>query len=293
MSQRLEGKVAIVTGGASGIGRSAVLRFIEEGAAVLVADLNAGNGAALVDEVGALGHQDQVRFLRVDVADEEQVAGMVGHAVEAFGRLDVMFNNAGIGGAYGAVTDIYVEDWDFTFAVLVRGTFLGVKHAARQLSRQGVGGSIVNTASIAAFSGGAGPLCYSAAKAAVLNLTRSAAVELAPDRIRVNAICPGPILTPLLHQGRPEQTTERMGEFIPWPEIGRPEHVAEAALWFASDESDFVTGDAMVVDGGVLAAGPGIEVRGGRRTAPPGRVGLNQGTTGEAAIQRNVPAAEP
>jgi NAD(P)-dependent dehydrogenase (short-subunit alcohol dehydrogenase family) len=292
MVGRLDGKVAVITGGASGMGLASAERFLGEGARVLIADLNPATGEAAAEALAAGGRAAQVGFVRVDVAAEADIERMIALAVERFGRLDVLFNNAGVGGAFGAVTDIHVDDWDYTFAVLVRGVFLGIKHGARRMLAQGEGGSIINTASIAALSGGGGPLAYSSAKAAVLNLTRAAAVELAPSRIRVNAICPGPILTPLMHGGRPERATETMKPFIPWPEIGQPADIAGAALFYASDDSGFVTGDAMLVDGGVTAGGPGIFGRSSFASAPPGVTGANRGTTGEGPLVRKRPPVE-
>jgi NAD(P)-dependent dehydrogenase (short-subunit alcohol dehydrogenase family) len=202
-----------------------------------------------------------------------------------------VFNNAGVGGAFGAVTDIHVDDWDYTFAVLVRGVFLGIKHGARQMIEQGWGGAILNTASIAGLSGGAGPLCYSAAKAAVVNLTRASALELAPHRIRVNAIAPGTILTPLMDGGNPEKTTERIAPYVPWPDsVGRPEDIASAALYLASDESVYVTGETLVVDGGMTAAGPRLISERGPGSVRPGFVGVNRGTTGEGTTVRQRPS---
>jgi len=286
MADRLAGKVAVITGAASGMGLATARRFLKEGAHVVIADLNVANGegamAALKDE----GLGAQARFIRVDVAAEADIEAMIALAVADFGRLDILFNNAGVGGAFGALTDIHVDDWDYTFDVLVRGVFLGLKHGARRMLAQGDGGSIINTASVAAFSGGGGPLAYSAAKAAVLNLTRAAAAELAPHRIRVNAICPGPILTPLMHGGRPDQVQVTMKDFLPWPEIGQPDDIAGAALFYASDDANFVTGDAMVVDGGLMAVGPGITTRTGFSGAPKGWSGANRGTTGEKAVVR-------
>ncbi|HKC51942.1 MAG TPA: SDR family oxidoreductase, partial [Myxococcota bacterium] len=220
MSGRLEGKVAVITGGASGMGRATAFRFLAEGASVVVADLNDATGKEFLESASQAGHAKAVRFARTDVAEEADVAGMIDLAVRDFGHVDIVFNNAGIGGAFGPVTNLEVEDWDFTFAVLVRGVFLGIKHGARAMKRQGTGGSIINTASVAGLSGGSGPLCYSAAKAAVVNLTRSAAVELAPDKIRVNAICPGGILTPLVHRGSPEALRPRLAGLQPWGEAG-------------------------------------------------------------------------
>ena len=204
MAKRLQGKVAMVTGGASGIGRATVLRFLEEGARVVLADMNEDTAKGVLELAERAGYAADVRFRRTDVTDETQVAAAIDLAVQAFGRLDCVFNNAGVAGAFGPITHQSVEDWDYTFAVLVRGVFLGIKHAARVMKAQGEGGSIINTASIAGLSGGDGPQAYSAAKAAVINLSRAVAVELAPAKIRVNAICPGGILTPLLHRGSPE-----------------------------------------------------------------------------------------
>jgi NAD(P)-dependent dehydrogenase (short-subunit alcohol dehydrogenase family) len=278
MSGRLEGKVCVITGGASGMGRSTALRFLDEGARVVIADLNDATGKEFLEAASSDGRGKRVRFAKTDVAEEADVAAMIALAVSDFGKVDVVFNNAGLGGAFGPLTDMEVEDWDFTFAVLVRGVFLGIKHAARAMKRQGTGGAIINTASIAGLSGGAGPLCYSAAKAAVVNLTRSASLELAPDKIRVNAICPGAILTPLVHRGSPEAVRPRLASLQPWPEAGEGEHIAGAALFLASDESRFVTGEALVVDGGLTAAGPNLITR--MRDNASGPSMLNMGVTG-------------
>jgi NAD(P)-dependent dehydrogenase (short-subunit alcohol dehydrogenase family) len=284
---RLDGKVALVTGGASGMGLATVRRFLDEGARVLIADLNVDNGA---QAIAALDAADRVHFEVVDVAEEEDVARAVAQAVASFGQLDIVFNNAGVGGAFGAVTDLHVDDWDYTFAVLVRGVFLGVKHGTRQMIGQGWGGAIVNTASVAGLSGGNGPLCYSAAKAAVVNLTRAAALELAPHRIRVNAICPGAIDTPLMHGGRPERAQENVERVVPWPDaVGRPEDIAGAALFLASDDSAYVTGEAIVVDGGLTAASRSLWSSRGPGGSPPGFVGANRGTTGQETVIRQRP----
>ncbi|MDQ4116833.1 MAG: SDR family oxidoreductase, partial [Actinomycetota bacterium] len=184
MDERGGQRAALVTGGASGIGRATVGLLRERGWSVLLADLNAATGGAAADELGA-------SFAVADVSSEDDVAGAVARCVDEFGRIDAVVNNAGVGGAFGRLTEIDVDEWDWTFAVLVRSVFLGIKHGARAMRLAGSGGAIVNTASVAAKSGGAGPQAYSAAKAAVLNLTRSAAEELAADRIRVNAVCPG------------------------------------------------------------------------------------------------------
>jgi NAD(P)-dependent dehydrogenase (short-subunit alcohol dehydrogenase family) len=280
---RLQNKVAVITGGASGMGRSTVLRFLAEGAKVVIADYNANTGERTLGEAIAAGHRETVRFIRTDVAKEADVEAMLKCAVDSFGKLDVVFNNAGVGGAIGPLTETSVADWDYTFDVLAKGVFLGIKHAARILKAQSHGGSIINTASIAGLSGDAGPLVYSAAKAAVISLTQSAAVELAADRIRVNAICPGFIATPLADGGHPERTQEAFRKAQPWPDYGRGEHIAGAALFFASDDSEFVSGEALIVDGGLTAAGPELSKKFARTSARNARVsGVTKGTTGDA-----------
>ena len=247
---RLEGRVAVITGGASGIGKATVLRFLDEGARVVVGDLNAAGLDALTDEVG---EHDRLRTQLTDVADESAMAALVAAATDGFGRLDVIFNNAGIGGAFGPLVETDVEHWDRTFAVLTRSVFLGMKHAARAMIAQGGGGSIVNTASIAGRGGGAGPLAYSGAKAAVINITQNAAVELAPYRIRVNAICPGFIRTPLAVSRNEEQVVAGVTAGQPWPSVGEPADIAAACLFLASDDAGFVTGVPLLVDGGYAA----------------------------------------
>ena len=273
MAGRLEGKVAVITGGGNGIGRATVLRFLAEGARVVVADLNEETGRETMDAGRQAGAGDRVRFVRADVTREADVAAAVALATADFGRLDCMFNNAGVAGAFGPITHIDEGDWDYTFAVLVHGVFLGMKHGARVLKAQGSGGVILSTASIAGLTGGDGPQAYSAAKAAVINLTRAVAVELAPQRIRVNAICPGGILTPLLHRGNADAMRPLLEKFQPWPEAGQPEHIAGAALFLASDDARFVTGEALVVDGGAVAAGSNAikNLGGGQMAAMGGR----------------------
>ena len=286
---RLKDKVAVITGGASGMGKDTVLRFLDEGAKVVIADYNADNGVATVEQASAAGHGDAVVFIRTDVAVEADVQAMLQAALDQFGGLDIVFNNAGVGGAVGPLTETTVEDWDYTFDVLAKGVFLGIKHAARIMRSQDRGGSIINTASIAGLSGDAGPLVYSAAKAAVISLSQSAAVELASDRIRVNAICPGFIATPLAEQGRPESTREAFAKSQPWPDYGRGEHIAGAALFLASDDAEFVTGEALVVDGGLTAAGPELSKKFSRSSGRKARrAGITRGSTGEPPVLRDL-----
>ncbi|MGI9326415.1 MAG: SDR family NAD(P)-dependent oxidoreductase [Pseudomonadales bacterium] len=288
-SGRLTGTVAVITGGASGMGRATALRFLKEGASVVIADFNEVTGAQTLALAAEQGYADQARYIHTDVANEAHVIAMIELAVNEFGALDVVFNNAGVGGAIGPLTETSVEDWDYTFDVLVKGVFLGCKHAARVLKAQGRGGSIINTASIAGLSGDAGPLAYSAAKAAVINLSRAAAVELGPERIRVNAICPGFIATPLAEGKRPEATRRAFAKAQPWPAHGTGEHIAGAALFLASSDSEFVTGEALVIDGGLTAAGPKLSTQFANISARNARVaGITKGSTGEAPQLRTL-----
>jgi NAD(P)-dependent dehydrogenase (short-subunit alcohol dehydrogenase family) len=231
---------------------SRVRLFAENGARVVIADLQPELGNALAKEIGP-----NAVFQRTDVSKEDDVCNAVACAEKSFGRLDCIFNNAGFGGALGAISDTSLEDWDLTFNVLVRGVFLGMKHAAPLIKRQG--GSIVSTASVAGLIGGYSPHAYAAAKAAVIQLTKSVALELAEAKIRVNCICPGFIATPLALNtvGRPEADLEPrkawMAKAQPIERPGEPRDIAEMALFLASDHSTFITGQAFVVDGGFHA----------------------------------------
>jgi len=284
---RLTGKVGVITGGASGMGRATVMRFLAEGAKVVVADYNEKSGQETLTQAKTAGQANNVRFIRTDVAKEADIIAMIDCATSQFGRLDIVFNNAGVGGAIGPVWDITEEEWDYTFAVLTKSVFFGIKHAARVMKKQEQGGAIINTASTAGLSGGSGPLVYSAAKATVINLTKASAVQLAPDRIRVNAICPGAILTGLTDQGNPEAAAKGLDTFQPWPDHGVGDDIAGAALFLASDDSRFVTGEALVVDGGLTAIGPDMWRRFGfAQEARAKKSTINRGSTGEASTSR-------
>jgi len=253
---RLEGKVAVITGGASGIGEAAARLFTEEGAHVLIADIQDEKGQRLGDELG-----ESTEYLHADVSREADVKAAVGRALDRFGRLDCMFNNAGIAGPTGPIEKVTVEGFDEAVGVLLRGVFLGIKHAAPVMKRQG-SGSIISTASVAGIRTGYGNHVYSSAKAAVIQLTRSVAMELGESGVRVNCICPGFIATPLIGRARglSQQEADKMvGEIEaafenaqPIRRSGLPLDIARAALWLASDESSFVNGHALVVDGGVV-----------------------------------------
>ncbi len=279
MTGRLKGKVAVVTGGASGMGQATVLRFLEEGAKVVIGDLNPESGEATLEAIKSRGWADKAVFQVTDVAEEADVKALVACATDKFGRLDCMFNNAGIGGAIGPILETSVEDWDFSMAVLLRSVFLGMKHGGRVLKDQGEGGTIISTASIAGLAGGGGPHAYSAAKAGVVNLTASVANEMANWSVRVNVIAPGAIVTPLLHSGHAARSEARAKQMTPWSRLGSGDDIAAAALFLASDESEFVTGQTLVVDGGASARGTGLW-----NYSPEGRLmrvaGVTRGTTG-------------
>jgi NAD(P)-dependent dehydrogenase (short-subunit alcohol dehydrogenase family) len=246
-----EGRTTVVTGGGGGIGLSIAGKVVSAGGNVVIGDLNDERGRNAAASLG-----ERARFVHADVSEEAHVEALMTAACDSFGRLDALFNNAGIGGAFGPITEQTVEAWDATFAVNVRAVFLGTKHAAARMIEQGDGGAIVNTASIAGLSGGGGPQAYSASKAAVISITRTTAAELAEHHIRVNAVCPGAVYTELLHRGRPEFTDAWREEIQPWPERGEPAMIADVAVWLASDEARFVTGEAIVADGGLMAATP-------------------------------------
>jgi NAD(P)-dependent dehydrogenase (short-subunit alcohol dehydrogenase family) len=247
---RLENKVAVITGGSSGLGEASVRRFVEEGARVVIADFQDEPGQALAAELGAA-----TAFVHADVTREDDVAAAVDAAVSSFGRLDVMFNNAGIVGAVGPVGDTSLDAWEKTVAVLLRGVFLGMKHAARVMVPQR-SGSIISTSSTAGILGGLGPHCYTACKHAVIGLTKSVASELGSDGIRVNAISPGSTVTAMTSAvitGDPTDTEAAAkqiaaGSLLGIP--GVPDDIALAAVYLASDEARNVTAHTLVVDAG-------------------------------------------
>ncbi|HXQ61144.1 MAG TPA: glucose 1-dehydrogenase [Acidimicrobiales bacterium] len=254
MSERLSGKVALITGAGSGIGRVAAELFASEGAAVVVADVAAGAARETVAAITAAG--GRAAAVTVDVADEGQVADMVGSAVDTFGALNVLFNNAGIfPGDDGGLLDTPPATWDRVMQVNLKGVWLGCRAAVPAMIDSG-GGSIVNVASFVALMGAAtAQVAYTASKGGVLAFTRELAVEYARSGIRANSLCPGPIDTPLLVEllADPERRQRRLVH-VPMGRLGRPEEIARAALFLASDDSSFMTGSALVVDGGITAA---------------------------------------
>jgi NAD(P)-dependent dehydrogenase (short-subunit alcohol dehydrogenase family) len=280
MPGRLQGKVAVITGGASGIGLAAVERFVEEGASVVLCDLSPDDGRAVADKLGDAGRLHHarrdvggendgvaiaerlgasVRFAPCDVTDARALDAAIQLAVDQFGGLDVMYNNAGVGGLEGGVVDCPEAIFDRTIAVNLKGVWLGIKLAAPRIAARG-GGAIINTASISGLVGLPGQGAYGASKGGVVQLTRVAAMELAPSFVRVNSICPGGILTPILYDNPslpqaidPGLIEEQMKRAQPIPRAGRPLDIADTAVWLASDESSFVTGQSIAVDGGITA----------------------------------------
>ena len=286
MSRRFEGKVALVTGAGSGIGRAAALRLLADGARVIAADFNRTTAEETVALAREQGCGDAILAVPGDVAEEADNAAMVQAALSHFGRLDFAFLNAGVGGAFGPIGDTLVGEWDYTFQVLVRGVFLGLKHASTAMRRQGGGGAIVATASVAGLTGGAGSHAYSAAKAAVISLTGSVATELAPYRIRVNAVAPGVIATPLTLRGRTDGKLDVPGR-APWPDQGMPDHIAGVVSFLLSEDAGFITGETVVVDGGLIAQGSAVWGIGADNKLLK-RAGVNRGSTGEASLVRDV-----
>jgi len=253
---RLEQKVAVVTGAASGIGRGTALCLAREGAAVLAADLNSQGGEQVIGEIAAAG--GRALFQHTEVSSEPDIKALVDRTLSEYGRLDIMFNNAGLPGAVGPIEKVSADDWDRTIAVLLRAVFLGIKYAVEPMRKTG-GGSIISTSSLASFLPSPYGAAYAAAKGAVISLTRAAALQLGPDRIRVNCICPGAINTPIWGSlpafSDPAAVAQLLDHVQTIPRVGRPEDIASMVLFLASDESEWVTGQAMIVDGG-LTVGP-------------------------------------
>lgn len=279
MTTRLAGKVAVITGGASGIGLATLERFVAEGAQVVFCDLDPAQGRALAtnlaDGAGRLHHHRReddgpndgraiasrlgrsARFIGADVTDAASLGAVIDEAVSAFGGLDILVNNAGVGGGETSVEACSEAVFERTLAVNLRGPWLGMKLAFPHLRARG-GGAIVTTSSISGLMGMPGQGAYGASKAGVMQLTRVAAMEGAADLIRVNAVCPGGIVTPIIYEtpllDRPMDVsalTGAMARAQPLPRAGLPEDIANAILWLASDESSFVTGQSIVVDGGL------------------------------------------
>ena len=252
MAGRLDGKVALITGGASGIGRATALTFAREGAKLVIADMNADGGQQTVHMITENG--GEATFVQVDVTSASAVETLISKTVETYGRLDCAHNNAGISGGGRAPTAEYPEaTWHQVIAVNLTGVWFCMKYEIPQMLQQG-GGVIVNTASVAGLIGGRGLAAYVASKHGVVGLTKTAALEYAHQGIRVNCVCPGVIHTPMTARGLSDP--ERRARIIasePMGRVGTPEEVAETVVWLCSDAASFVTGHTMTVDGGYVA----------------------------------------
>ncbi|CAN5783631.1 glucose 1-dehydrogenase [soil metagenome] len=259
MAGRLQDKVAVITGAASGIGLGTVELFVAEGASVIAADIQDEKGAMLEKRFPG-----KVIYAHCDVTHEAEIEAALKLAKSQFGGLDILFNNAGISDRMTSITEITADGWSWIFDVLVGGTAIGMKHAVPLMLERG-GGSIINTASIAGLQAGWGPIAYSSAKASVIHMSRAAAAQLSPQKIRVNAICPGLIATSIFGAslGLPREVADQMAARVadnaakvqPVPKAGMPDDIAKATLYLASEDSAFVSGTHIVVDGGITVGG--------------------------------------
>lgn len=252
MEKDLQGKVGIVTGGTSGIGRETAVLFAKAGARVVVAGRREAEGKETIGLIRGAGGEGL--FVKTDVSRTAEVQALVQKTVEKFGRLDVAFNNAGIEGNWLPIAEQPEEDWDRTIAINLKGVWLCLKYEIQQMLKQDGGGAIVNMASIGGLMGSAGAATYSASKHGVMGLTKSAALENAKSGIRVNAVCPAVIETPMAERlfGK-ARSNQRLLDMHPIGRFGTPMEVAEAVLWMCSDRASFMTGQSLVLDGGFLA----------------------------------------
>ncbi len=242
---KLQDRVAIITGGASGIGASTAKLFVSEGAKVVLVDLNEEKGKAFQEELQAQG--SEALFVKANITSEEEVANVFKETTNKFGKVDIVFNNAGIGRVHSS-HDLDYSEWRNTVNVDLDGVFLVAREAIREMLESG-GGTIVNTASMYGWVGSPGSAAYNAAKAGVINLTRSLALEYAEKNIRINALCPGFIDTPII----PEESKKELSAITPMKRLGKAEEMAKAVLFLASDDSSYMTGNSLTVDGGYTA----------------------------------------
>ena len=248
----LEGKVALVTGGSSGIGHATALAFAREGAKIVIADISVDRGNGLVQKIKASG--GEALFIGTDVSQPAQVEAMISEAVEAYGRLDCAFNNAGIEGDMASTADCTEANWDRTLSTNLKGVWLCMKYELRQMLKQN-GGAIVNCASVAGLVGFQNLPAYVASKHGIVGLTKAAALECAKTGIRVNAVCPGVIRTEMVERvtGGHAEAEAQYTALEPVGRMGTADEVGEAVVWLCSDAASFVTGHAMAVDGGLVA----------------------------------------
>lgn len=253
MAGTLDDKVLLITGGSTGIGRAAALCCAREGARIVIADINEAEARATIDQVQATGAE--ARFVRCDVSQSDQVKAAVASVAEREGRLDGAFNNAGIESDWASTTRCSEENFDRTIAINLKGVWLCMRDQIGQILTQGGGGSIVNTASVAGLVGSRGGCAYVASKHGVVGLTKTAALEFASKGVRVNAVCPGVIETPMVERMMESTKLDREAfeRQEPIGRLGQPREIGEAVAWLLSDASSFVTGVAMPVDGGFVA----------------------------------------
>ncbi|WP_052255383.1 SDR family NAD(P)-dependent oxidoreductase [Salinicoccus sp. YB14-2] len=243
---KLQDKIVVITGGISGIGKASAELFASEGAKLILVDVNENQGQEVVSELESKGHE--ATFIQADVTSEEDAKNVFSTTIEKYGRVDVLFNNAGIG-ATKPTHEVTYEKYRKTVNVDLDGVFLFAQNAIKQMLTQENGGVIVNTASMYGWIGASGSAAYNAAKGGVINLTRSLAIEYASNKIRVNSLCPGFIDTPII----PEEQKEPLRQATPMARLGLPEEMAKAALFLASDDSSYMTGNSLTVDGGFTA----------------------------------------
>ena len=252
MTTELQGKVGLVTGGTSGIGRDTAVLFAKAGAKVVVAGRREKEGNETIELIHAAGGDGL--FVKTDVSKASEVDTLVKKMVEKFGRLDVAFNNAGIEGVWTSIINESEEDWDRTFDINLKGVWLCLKYEIRQMRKQGGGGAIVNMASVAGMVGLAGAAAYCASKHGVLGLTKAVALETARNGIRINAVCPAVVETPMAER---LYSAPQVNKFVlglhPIGRFGRPMEIADAVLWMCSDGASFMTGQSLVLDGGFMA----------------------------------------
>lgn len=251
----MQNQSVLITGAGTGIGRATALLFAKEGARLVLADIHEGRVREVAEEAKREGAADVIA-LKADISKNADVQSMIAEAANRYGRLDAAFNNAGIEGELAPTAECSRDNWDRTIATNLTGTYLCMQHEIRQmLAQSSPGGAIVNNASVAGLVGFAGLPAYVASKHAICGLTKTAALELAPKGIRVNAVCPGVIKTEMIDRvtGGDEATTAQFTALEPMERMGRPEEVGEVALWLCSERASFVTGECMAVDGGFVA----------------------------------------